>query len=117
MSGPKQNLLWENDGKGGFREVSNWAGSLSYKAQPGASACAAADLNHDGRPDLILCYAEAGFVYHFNRGFRCLGEEGDLRLEQVEEGPKPDSFGVRRCVAADFNADGAEDLAVAFAGG
>jgi hypothetical protein len=117
MSGPKHNRLWENDGKGGFREVSDFAGSLSYKAQPGAAACAAADLNGDGRPDLLLGYPEASFACHFNRGFRCLGEEGDLRLETIEDGPKPGNFGVRRLAVADFNADGAGDLAVAFASG
>jgi hypothetical protein len=117
MGGPRHNLLWENDGKAGFREVSNWAGSLSYKAPAGVASAVALDLNHDGRPDLALCYPDAGVIYHFNRGFRCLGEEGDLRLDQLEDGPKPGNFGVRRSAVADFNGDGAEDLAVAFVEG
>ncbi|MCG3178573.1 MAG: hypothetical protein BIFFINMI_00901 [Phycisphaerae bacterium] len=117
MGGAKLNRLWENDGRGGFREVGDYAGSLSYKAAAGVSFACALDLNHDGRTDLALCYPEGGLAYHFNRGFRCFGEEGDLPLDDVEGSPRLEPFGVRCCVAADFDGDGVEDLAVAFVGG
>jgi len=118
VSDARSNELWENDGKAGFRTVTRRSGSLSYKTPPGASWCGAPDLNHDGRPDLALAYADTGFVYHFNRGYRCLGEEGGLRLHEAAlaaGGPPPG--GVVACAVADFNADCGVDLAVAFAGG
>ena len=117
VSDGRDNQLWENDGKGRFRAVIAHAGSLSYKAPVGASACAATDLNHDGRPDLALCYADAGWVYHFNRGCRCFGEEGGLRLVGARFADGPAEAGVRACAIADFNADGGLDVAVAFVGG
>jgi hypothetical protein len=66
-------------------------------------------LNQDGRPDLCLLHRQGTFTYHFNRGFCCFGEEGDLRL--------PDAAGQVACAVADFNGDGSLDLAVAFADG
>jgi len=117
LGGAKLNRLWENDGRGGFREVSDYAGSLSYKAAAGVSFACSLDLNHDGRADLALCYPEDGVIYHFNRGFRCFGEEGDLRLDEAEGAPRLEPFGARGCAAADFDSDGVEDLAVAFVGG
>ncbi len=109
MAGLRKNELWENDGRAGFRPVAAHAGTLGYKCPVGLSACRAADLNHDGRPDLLLLHPEGAFTYHFNRGFRCFGEEGDLRL--------PRSAGQIACTVADFNADGSLDLAVAFSDG
>lgn len=112
-----QNQLWENDGKAGFKEVIDEAGSLAYKTQPGVSDCVAADLNHDGRPDLALCYHDAGFIYHFNRGYRCMGEEGELRLigPQFPEGLP--TLSVCALAVADFNEDASLDLAVTFVDG
>ena len=109
LAGSRKNELWENDGHARFRPVAVHAGTLGYKCPVGLSACRVADLNHDGRPDLLLAHPEGAFTYHFNRGFRCFGEEGDLRL--------PRSGGQVACTVADFNADGSLDLAVAFADG
>jgi len=116
-SGPAGNELWENDGHAGFRAVLAHSGSLSYKAEYRAVAAVAADLNHDGRPDLVLGSADAGLVYHFNRGFRCFGEQGEVRLEQVQPVPTLPSWGVQALAVADFNNDDSSDVAVAFAGG
>jgi len=115
ISGPKQNELWENDGTGRFKPVLSMAGSLAYRCAEGASFCCTMDLNHDGRSDLCLLYPNADFTYHFNRGCRCFGEEGELRL-QVPEGTPPGT-GQIACAAADFNADGVLDLVTAFADG
>ena len=116
ISGSRKNDLWENDGKGGFKPVSSWAGSLGYKSAPGASDCRAMDLNHDGRPDLCLLYAGGEMAYHFSRGYRCFGEEGELRLTGGQGGDGSHE-GQVACAVADFNGDGSLDLAVAFSDG
>jgi hypothetical protein len=116
ISGPQQNELWENDGKGGFRPVIRMAGSLGYRAPAGASEVIATDLNHDSWPDLLLLYAQGAFMYHFSRGFRCFGEEGQLRLTGAD-GVADEARGQVACAVADFNGDSSLDLAVAFADG
>lgn len=115
VSGPHKNELWANDGRGGFHPVISAGGSLSYRCPPGASFCCAADLNHDGRADLCVMYAKAEFSYHFNRGFRCFGEEGELRLVGPE-GTPPD-VGQMGAAVWDFNGDGALDMTAVFADG
>ncbi len=115
ISGPKKNELWANDGKATFRPVIASAGSLSYRCPPAASFCCAADLNHDGRADLCVTYAGGEFSYHFNRGYRCFGEEGELRLANPEGAPAGTGQ-VGACIW-DFNGDGALDLAAAFSDG
>ena len=117
VSGSEENHLWENDGAGGFRDAIQRAGSLTYKAPAGVSDCAAADLNRDGRPDLALCYTDGTFVYHFNRGYRCFGEEGGLQLSETPNPPPGVETGVATFAIADWNGDGSEDLAAGFADG
>ncbi|MGA2501853.1 MAG: VCBS repeat-containing protein, partial [Tepidisphaeraceae bacterium] len=105
LSGAEKNTLWENDGKAAFTDVLRFAGSVSYKCPPGA-AIAAIDLNHDGRADLCLGYPNGDLKYHFNRGFRSLAEENELRL------PGAGRVGLLSFASADFNGDGSADLAV-----
>jgi hypothetical protein len=109
--------LWEDDGHGAFADATAHAGSLSYKAKPAVTCCVAADLNHDGRQDLILGYGDAGFSYHFNRGFRCFGEEGGLHLDEVRDPPAEAGLGITACTVADFDGNGADDAVVAFSDG
>ena len=116
LCSPTTTALWENDGAGGFRDVVRWAGSLAYKASAGYADCRAADLNHDGRLDLCLLHPKDSFTYHFNRGFRCLGEEGELRLHDPAKTGES-SLGQQAGAVADFNGDGSLDLAVALADG
>ena len=52
-------------------------------------------------------------MYHFNRGFRYFGEEGRLRLTDVEAENEM-AVGQRACAIGDFNRDGYLDLAAAF---
>ena len=109
LAGPVRNELWENDGHGESRAATSGAGTLGYKCAVGLAGCRVADLNHDGRPDLCLLHPQGAFTYHFNRGFRCFGEGGELRLQNAN--------GQVACALADFNADGSLDLAVACADG
>ncbi len=108
ISGQQKNELWENNGKAAFKGVIGHAGSLSYKTPPGASECRVTDLNHDGRPDLCMLYHDKDFTYHFCRGYRCMGEEGELKLPGLQEA----GGGQQGCVTADFNGDGSQDLVV-----
>jgi hypothetical protein len=115
LAGERKNGLWENDRKGRFQDVLKYGGSLRSKVPPGMSACATMDLNHDGRPDLCFLYADNSFKYHFNRGYRCMGEEGEVKLPGSDSNGR--NMGQVACASADFNADGSQDLAVAFVNG
>ena len=117
LAGPERSMLWENDGKGNFKEVLRYAGSLAAKCPPGAAAVLVCDLNHDGRQDLCLAYAGGEFLYHFNRGFRCFGEEREVRLTGPDGAAGEARPGLRALAAGDFNGDGSLDLAVMGAGG
>jgi hypothetical protein len=110
LAGPRKNTLWAGDGKGGFREVLRDAGSLSAKCPPAADDVRAMDLNHDGWADLCLAYRGSNLRYHFNRGYRCFGEENEVRLDEPGEG-------LVAVAAGDFNADSSQDLVVARADG
>ena len=70
------------------------------------------DLNHDGRADLCLGYPNGDFRYHFNRGFRSMGEEGELRLPGADTRSGDKRLGLQSFAVADFNADSSADLAV-----
>ncbi|MGA2033843.1 MAG: VCBS repeat-containing protein [Thermoguttaceae bacterium] len=117
LAGQQKNTLWESDGKGGFREVGRFGGSISYKCPPGASAVQVMDLNHDGRQDLCLAYEQNDLLYHFNRGFRSFAEEGELRLPGTQTNPSEPPLGQKAVACADFNADGSNDLAVLLTNG
>jgi len=117
LAGREKNTLWENDGQGGFREVLRYGGSISYKCPAGASDIQVMDLNHDGRQDLCLAYERNDLLYHFNRGFRSFGEEGELRLPGTQTNPGEPRLWPRAVACADFNADGSGDLAVILTNG
>jgi hypothetical protein len=106
LAGPRKNTLWAGDGKGAFREVLRDGGSIAAKCPPGADDARAMDLNHDGWADLCLAYRGSNLRYHFNRGYRCFGEEGEVRLDDPGEG-------LAAVASGDFNADSSQDLVVA----
>ncbi len=116
LAGAEKNTLWENDDKGGFRDVFRYSGSMSYKCPTGAAAVATMDLNHDGRQDICLGYAEGEPLYHWNRGFRSFGEEGEVRLPAAQGGAQVRP-GQRALLAADLNGDGSLDLATILSNG
>jgi hypothetical protein len=113
LAGAKENTLWVHAGKGTFQEVLRYGGSLSYKCPPGASDVKGMDLNHDGWLDLCLVYKTADLLYHFNRGFRSFGEEGEVRLDGLAAVPGQPRTGQKALAVADFNKDDSQDLAVA----
>lgn len=91
-------LFAASTGEVSFREISLPAGAH-------AAFLAAADLNHDSRPDLIIASAEAGVV-------TILLNDGGGRFHPAagspfNSGPSPNDFAV-----ADFNHDGHPDLAI-----
>ncbi len=100
VSGLAESELWQQEIDGSFRRVAKIGGSMSYKAHPAAAAAKATDLNHDGRPDLAIFYETRTALYHFNRGYGAMGEEGELPLDA----------GLVAAVAADMNADSSLDL-------
>ncbi len=108
LNGPGIHGMWENDGRGGFREVTALAGWFGSKAVPNAVAVFAEDLNHNQLPDIGLLYQTDPTQYHFNRGFRTFAEEGEVRLDKLPEGTHPVAAAV-----SDFNRDGSADLVVA----
>jgi hypothetical protein len=112
ISGSRKNTLWENDGKGTFIEVFGFSGSMSYKCPAGAADVKTLDMNQDGRPDLCLVYEDKNILYHFNRGFRCFGEEGEVTLPGLESKPGETLMGQVAFAVGDFNEDYADDLIV-----
>ena len=117
LAGQEKNTLWENDGKGNFREVLRYSGSPGYKCPVGACGVQALDLNHDGRTDLCLIYEQDDLLYHFNRGFRTFASEAEVRLPGAQTNPGEPRVGQRAIAAADFNGDGSCDLAVLLTNG
>jgi hypothetical protein len=51
-------------------------------------------------------------LYHFNRGFRSMGEERELRLPNADPAPCKAALGLQSFAVADFNGDNSVDLAV-----
>lgn len=112
LAGEVKNRLWENDGKGGFKDVFRHSGSMSYKCPTGAAEVQATDLNHDGRADLCFVYRTQGILYHFSRGYRAFGEEGEVRLSGAESEPGQPRIGQLAMAFADFDLSHSQDLAV-----
>lgn len=112
LAGQEKNTLWENDGKGNFREVLRYAGSISYKCPAPAADVQSMDLNHDGRADVCLVYADSEILYHFNRGFRSFGEEGEVRLSGFEADPGQSPVGQVALAAGDLDGTASQDLVV-----
>jgi hypothetical protein len=115
------NLL-ANRGDWRFAPVWLEAGEI-YKTQTRARTVQVCDINCDGRADLFVGYERSGPVFLFNRGFRTFGTADELTLAgaTVGEGDAARELqcgtalmgGAPRGVVADFDRDGAPDLASA----
>ena len=117
LAGADRNGLWEDDGKGIFRNVLQFAGSMSYKSRPGASDVQTMDLGQDGRQDVCLIYPGGEIVYHFNRGFRCFGEEAEVRLPGLASGAGQAPARLRAMTTGDFDGSSSQDLVLVLASG
>ena len=115
VAGSRQNTLWERQPNGAFKNVFRYGGSVSYKCPAGAAEARSMDLNHDGRTDLCLIYPRGDIIYHFNRGFRCFGEEGEVRLpglEAKDAGMEHRRPGLVAMTVGDYDEAGSQDLVV-----
>ena len=107
--------LWHNLRGGKFVESLGLSGEMSYKTQPMASWCGVCDFNNDSRPDTYITYSAQPLLLYFNRGFRSFGQAPKLELALAEiEGLEQ---GQQMGVFADFDHDGAQDLALVLVDG
>lgn len=104
--------LWENDGKGNFKDVFGLTGSMTYKCPLNPSEIKMMDLNQDGRQDLNFIYKDQNIMYHFNRGYRCFGEESEVSFPDMEDATSQGSAGLIATAVADLDVNGSQDLVV-----
>jgi len=110
--------ILHNLGGGRFRETLDEAGEVVYNTQGLADGSALLDLNNDGRLDMVLTRHNTPLQLYFNRGFACFGYAVDLELKRSDLAcARSVDRGQQAAPAADFDGDGAEDLAVVAANG
>ncbi|NQU25356.1 MAG: VCBS repeat-containing protein [Candidatus Nealsonbacteria bacterium] len=108
-----------NLGDGKFRDALFEAGEVQYNAT-GADVVAGAncDVNNDGRQDFMLFCADTWPRPFFNRGFRCFGFAVELDPQRCDlQAARATKAGQQAGTMADFNGDGAQDMAVVTAQG
>ena len=103
--------LWQNKGNGHFTNVIKLTGELSYQAKGSQFKACVADLNNDGRQDLVVFVEEGVPMVFFNRGFRAFGASISLDLSRGTLLPEANA-GVKSGCVADFTGDGAQDMAL-----
>jgi hypothetical protein len=102
--------LWHNLGGGRFESVLRESGEVDYITRPHAMGGATCDVNTDGRQDVLVLYSNSGPHMFFNRGFRSFGYAEQLLTGEAM--PAEVLHGQQAGVIADFNGNGAQDLAV-----
>lgn len=102
----RPNQLWENDGKGNFRDVSVASGIAQHKGK--GMGVAVADFNADGRLDLFVTNdRELNFLF-LNEGKLKFREDAfGWGVAVPADGKSPSAMGA---AAADYNGDGRVDL-------
>jgi hypothetical protein len=111
------NRLWHNLGGGEFLETLDASGEISYIAKPGGIGAQTGDFNNDGRQDILIEYG-VGICpqLFFNRGFRSFGHARSVDLAELKRVPQAGEGQQAGCLA-DFNGDGALDMALVLANG
>jgi len=111
--------LFVNLGDGKFRDTLFEAGEVEYNTgQSAVVAGANCDINNDGREDFVLFCASTWPYPFFNRGFRCFGFAVELNPMRYDlKAAKATGNGQQAGTVADFNSDGAQDMAVVTTGG
>jgi hypothetical protein len=111
--------LLVNLGGGRFRDALREAGEIEYNSLQSETAAGSwCDLNNDGRQEFVLFSPDVGYQPYFNRGFRCFGYAAEIDAQNTElPGAEAARRGQQAGVVADFNADGAQDLAFVGADG
>ncbi len=121
VTGHQGCFFFTNMGSGKFREVLEEAGEVLYNAKPGVIGGSACDLNNDGRQEFLFFFEkDLCPQFFFNRGFRCFGFAVELNLKPGESphaAAGAAGEGQQAGAAADFNGDGAQDVALVTAGG
>jgi len=111
--------LLVNQGGGRFRDALREAGEIEYNSLQSETAAGSwCDLNNDGRQDFVLFSPDVGYQPYFNRGFRCFGYAPEIDAQNTRlPGAEAARRGQQAGVVADFNGDGAQDLAFVAADG
>lgn len=116
VAGRERCMIWHNRGEGRFEETLHLSGEIGYIARPNARAGLTCDINADGRQDILVTYADAPPQVFFNRGFRSFGHAHSIDLAENELLSQAKN-GQQAAAVADFNDDGAQDMALVLDGG
>lgn len=108
-----------NLGNGKFRDTLFEAGEVQYNtAGTNVVGGANCDVNNDGRQEFMLFCADTLPRLFFNRGFRCFGFAVELDPQRCDlPAARATKAGQQAGTVADFNGDGAQDMAVVTAEG
>jgi hypothetical protein len=128
IAGEDRNGMWANLGGGKFTDMMGFCGSLAYISKNGGIGAWGGDINNDGKQDLLLVYGtnKMAAQLFFNRGFRCFGlcrDELDIAqhksaLEALDKDLVVDCSEPQQAgCLADFNGDGALDMALVLSNG
>ena len=97
---PGNIYVFRNNGSGGF------ASGVAYPASAFPSSVTVADVNGDGKPDLVVTTSDVSINYYV----AILLGNGDGTFQPAQLNPT--AFGGAAAVARDFNGDGKVDLVV-----
>jgi hypothetical protein len=116
LAGPATCTQWNNRGAFKFVETFQHSGEIVYTAGYGGTVVQTCDFNNDGLQDLFLGLrnnqrAGASVHLYFNRGWRSFGKALTLVWGNTVFTDET-AQGIRTGLVADFNADGAQDMAV-----
>lgn len=100
-------MLYENEGAGKFKE------HLVERYPPhwGGAAMEMADVNQDGKMDLVVAHGDNGDyppILKAGHGIRIYTHQGDFKFEETQKLPMNGAYGIR---VRDFDLDGDMDIA------